>query len=223
MATILSIVIGGLITITTAMVVEYLRLPKLDLVIENPPLDREMEDPKRACRNLRLILRNMSLPWLLRFIQRSAALQCRGEISFHNLDDGQPVFVRTMPVRWVRSPEPIANQIVDTSGKVQFVIHDYTRVSTDSRIDVYPGEEEMLDVAVRFAGEPNCFGWNNEAYLHNWRNPNFLLMPGRYIAKVTITSSGRKCIGKFRLINNVEALKDFRLTELLPEDRKKRV
>ena len=128
-----------------------------------------------------------------------------------------------MPVRWVRSPEPIVNKIVDTNGKVQFYVQDYTRVGMESRIDVYPGDEEMLDVAVRFNGEEACFGWNNESYLHKWRNPDFQLKPGRYIVKAIITSSGRKCVGKFRLINNVQALKDFRLTELLPEDRKKRI
>jgi hypothetical protein len=34
-------------------------------------------------------------------------------------------------------------------------------------MDVYPGEEETLDVAVRFDDEADCYGWNNDAYFHN--------------------------------------------------------
>jgi len=217
MATALSIILGGLITILTAMGVEYLRLPVLSLAIEEPPLDLLGPDGKGKRRNLRLVLHNKSLP---EFLQRSAALQCRGEITFHNLD-GQVFFKKAMPIRWVSSPEPLANQIVDWQGNVQFHIRDFTRAAAESRIDVYPGENELLDVAVRFDGEPDCYGWNNDSYLYNWRNPSWKLPPGRYILKVVITSSGRKCVGKFRLINNVDNLAEFRLTNILPEDATK--
>jgi hypothetical protein len=218
MATALGIILGGIITILTAISVEYLRLPVLSLAIEEPPLDWLAPGGKGKRRNLRLILRNKSLPKLL---QRSAALQCRGEITFHNLD-GQGFFQKTMPIRWARSPEPLANQIVDLQGCVQFLIRDFTRAITESRIDVYPGEQELLDVAVRFDGETDCYGWNNDTYQYrDWRNPSWKLPSGRYLVKVVITSSGQKCVGKFRLINNVDGLADFCLTDILPEDRVK--
>lgn len=223
MATALSIIVGGIITILTAICVEALRRPVLNLVIEEPPFERPIIDgdgKEKKRRNLRLKLRNKPLPTIVRFMQRSAALQCRGEITFHNLD-GQLFFRRTMPVRWVKSPEPIANQILDRDGNVQFFIRDFARAATESRIDVYPGEEELLDVAIRFDCEPDCYGWNNDSYLYNWRNPDWKLPSERYLVKVVITSSGQKCVGKFRLINNVEGLADFCLTNLLPEDRTK--
>jgi len=141
MATALSIILGGVVTILTTMVVEQLRRPVLSLAIEEPPLDLPSPDGKGRRRNLRLILRNKSLA---KFLQRSAALQCRGEITFHNLD-GQPFFESPMSVRWVSSPEPIANQIIDLQGKVQFSILDFTRGSSESRIDVYPGEKELTE------------------------------------------------------------------------------
>jgi hypothetical protein len=218
MATALGIILGGLITILTAISVEYLRLPVLSLAIEEPPLDWPAPGGKGKRRNLRLILRNKSLP---KFLQRSAALQCRGEITFHNLD-GQAFFQKAMPIRWARSPEPLPNQIVDRQGQVQFYIRDFTRAITESRIDVYPGDQEKLDVAVRFDDEPDCYGWNNDTYQYSdWRNPNWKLPSGRYLVKVVVTSSGQKCVGKFRLINNVDDLAEFCLTDILPEDRKK--
>ena len=127
-----------------------------------------------------------------------------------------------MPVRWVGSPEPIANQIINPAdGTVQFVIRDFARAAAESRIDVYPGEEELLDVAIRFDGESECYGWNNDSYLYNWRNPNWRLLRVRCLVKVVITSSGQKCSDVFRLVNNVDSYTNFRLLPASAEDRAK--
>jgi hypothetical protein len=155
-------------------------------------------------------------------MQRSAALQCRGEVTFHHLDDGQDFFNRAMAVRWVSSPEPISSHIysVDDFTKPRYVIQDFSRGAAESRIDVYPGEEELLDVAVRFDDDPDCYGWNNDAYFHNFHNPSWRLPSGRYLVKVVITSSGQKCVGVFRLVN-AELWTDFRLLEAMAGDREK--
>ncbi len=71
----------------------------------------------------------------------------------------------------LQSDEPVYS-IVDTS-----------RLSMESRIDVYPGEEEILDVAVRIEGESDCYGWNNEAYPSYWRTKDWKLPPSRYLVK----------------------------------------
>jgi hypothetical protein len=215
----IAIICGGIITILTAIGVEYLRNPRLKLVIEDPPLDLPAPGGGGMRRNLRLVLRNEALPFGARWMQREAATQCRGEITFHHLNDGQDIFGRAMPVRWVNSPQPIANQIIGLDGAIQFYILDFARTADESRIDVYPGEEEKLDVAVRFHGEPDCYGWNNESYNNNWRTPRWRLPHGRYLAKVTITSSGKKCYGVFRIVNDVDNLSDFRLIEASPDDR----
>jgi hypothetical protein len=117
--------------------------------------------------------------------------------------DGQDFFGRAMPVRWASSPEPIADQIVSPEGKLHFLILDFSRAAGESRVDVYPDEEQILDVAVRFddADDKHCYGWNNEAYFCKFHNPNWKLPSGRYLVKVVITSSGQKCVGVFRLVN----------------------
>jgi len=217
----LGILGGGLITIATAIFIEYLRLPKLTLSIETPVLDM----PPR--RHLRLVLHNKPLPRGFRWILRSAALQCRGEITFHNLS-GQNLFDRAMAVRWASSPEPgqITGQIFDVVSQV--VGHNVVRnvryymadvAGIASTIDVYPGEQEVLDVAVRFEGESDCYGWNNESYFHNMRTEHWRLQRGTFLIKAVIASSGNKCVGKFRLISEVDALTGFRLTPLLAEDK----
>ncbi|HTT22859.1 MAG TPA: hypothetical protein VMG82_28270 [Candidatus Sulfotelmatobacter sp.] len=183
---IVSVVIGGLITILTAMGVEYLRRPRLHLIIEDPPLDVEYPagKPARNTRYLRLKLHNKELPRGARWMQRAAALQCRGEITFHHLDDGQDIFGRAMPVRWSNSPELVPSRIVNMSGVVQGQIIDVAKLTPEYRIDVYPGEEEILDVAVRHDADEDCYGNNNEQYFSSppWRNPRWKLSKGRYLA-----------------------------------------
>src|SRR6266536_3290350 len=221
---IIGVVIGGLITIVTAMCVEYLRTPQLYLFIEVPPCDVGYAPgkPARNSRYLRLKLRNRPLPRGAQWMQRSAALQCRGEITFHHLD-GQDIFGRAMPVRWSNSPEPVLSKIVDANGSVQGRIVDYAKLNPESRIDVYPGEEEIVDVAVRHDEDEDCYGANNEQYFSSppWRNPRWKLPKARYLVKVVITSSGQKCVGTFRLINDVDSRTDYRLENTTAEDRAK--
>ncbi len=125
-----------------------------------------------------------------------------------------------MPIRWANSPQPIANQICDLEGNPRFYIQDFVRAATASRVDVYPGEEQLLDVAARFDDESDCYGWNDESYLHLWRNPNWKLPTGRYLVKVVVTSSGQKCVAALRLINDVALRTDFRLLPVSAGDPK---
>jgi hypothetical protein len=104
---------------------------------------------------------------------------------------------------------------------MQARIFDFGRLAAESRDDVYPGDEALLDVAVRFENEAECYGWNNEAYFNKGRTPWWRLLRGRYLVKVVITSSGQKCIGIFRLVNDVDSWTDFRLLSATAEDRRK--
>ena len=175
--------------------------------------------PARNARYLRLKLSNEPLPPGARWMQRAAVLQCRGEVTFHHLNDGQDLFGRAMAVRWSNSPQPIASQVLDANGIAQFQILDFTRMAAESRVDVYPGEGEILDVAARFDDEADCYGWNNDAYFHNWRNPDWRLSRERYLVKVVITSSGQKCTGVFRLVNDADRRTDFRLLPATAADQ----
>jgi hypothetical protein len=51
-----------------------------------------------------------------------------------------------------------------------------------------------------------------------WRNPIWRVEFGRrYLVRVMVTSSGQKCVGVFRLVNDVER-SDFRLEDATAED-----
>lgn len=184
--------------------------------------------PTRKRSYVRVILTNKALGGP-RWMTRAPALQCRATITFHHLD-GQNIFGRAMEGRWAGSPEPAPldgfGQILhpgeaedDPHDQIRMKILDYMRLTLKSRIDVYPGESEELDVAVRLDDEEPCYGWNNETYFGDtpWRSPQWRLERGRYLVRITVVSSGQKCVGTFRLINDVVRT-DFRLEDARPED-----
>jgi hypothetical protein len=117
-----------------------------------------------------------------------------------------------MEGRWASSPEPVPIAIFDLHGVHQFNLVDLTRITLGSSVDVYPGEGELLDIANRPYDDDNCYGWNTETYFctPRGRNPNWKLVPERYLVKVVIRSSGQNCVDYFRLANDVSRT-DFRL------------
>jgi hypothetical protein len=212
--TILGVALGAVVAILITILVENLRKPKLQLGLD-PPTDVEYQNrPAQNVRFLSLELVNTPLPRWARWMSRSTALQCHGEITFHHLD-GQNVFGRAMTGRWSGSPEPVP--ISFRIGDQLVSISDPSRLTT--RIDVPPGETQHINVAARFDAEDKCYGWNNESYFSDpvWRNPDWRLNAGRYLVRVTIVSAGEKCVSLFRLINDVPR-HDFRIEKSLPND-----
>ena len=217
--TIIGSIIGAISAALITILVERLRKPKLDLRIAEPVESKYEDRPAKLKRAVRLQIENMPLPWWARWMSRSPALQCGGDISFHHLD-GQNVFGRSMIIRWPESPEPIPLRI--RLGNEEGVIVDPARIVLEQRKDVYPGKSELIDVACRFDQDQECYGWNNESYFSNplWKNPNWKLPKGRYLVKTKIAFAGSSLIGIFRLVNDV-GIRDFRLEKALPSDFEK--
>ncbi len=208
--------LGATIAILVTISVEYLRRPKLELSIGSIE-DQEYDNrPAKRKRALRLKLENHPLPRWASWMSRNSAMQCGGNITFHHLD-GQNVFGRAMTIRWPESPEPLPLAF-ELEGKKGTII-DPSIITLEQRMDIYPGEAELIDVACRFDDEEECYGWNNESYFSDprWRNPDWKLEKGRYLVNIIIRSSGQKCTELFRLVGDV-GINDFRLEKALKED-----
>jgi hypothetical protein len=211
----LLLILGGLITIAVAMVIEYLRRPKLTISIAKPDEFSQFSIAPTPGRSLKLIVRNEPLSWML----RSPVLQARGSIIFR-CPDGRDFFGRTMEARWAGTPEPIPPQLIGPGDQI-FQIVDFARFTSGTRIDIYPGEQEKLDVVARLEPDQECYGWNNETYFPpsvNGKNPNWRLPTGRYLVEATIRSSGQTKTASFQLINEGD-LQNFRLEPLMEERR----
>jgi hypothetical protein len=214
--------IGGIISILITIWVEWLRKPRLEFAISaNLDLDLGSKSPAQQGQFPLLVLHNKSLPKLLRWLQRNAAMQCRGLISFYHLD-GQKIFAHPMLMRWSASPEPLPMQgfLYDGAKVKKMEIFDLSKYSLEEYTDVYPGESPTIDIAAKFDDDKECFGWNNEAYFSKpkWRNPSYKLDEGVYLIKVEVISSGEKCMKLFRLINE-GTRKDFRIEPAQKKDQ----
>ncbi len=199
----MQVVLGGLITIAVAILVEYLRRPALLLELD-APIDRPYSDahPAQNARFVRVRVHNRALPWPFRWMARNAASFCTATVSFHHLD-GQNVFGRQMAGRWSGSPEPVPSPFV--LGNQQGMLWDIGRLSAPQRMDIPVGTAEPVDVAGKFDDDDDCYGWNNETYFSNphWRNPAWRLPHGRYLLHVVVRSQGETAEGTFRLANDV--------------------
>jgi hypothetical protein len=204
--------LGALIAIGTTILIEWLRKPRLRIELSVPVDNEYIDRQAKKARFLYLPLINVPLPWLIKWMMRDTALQCHGTISFFHLD-GQKVFTEEMEIRWSDTPEPMPAFLVMDEKRYPIL----SNFSFVTRVDICPGEHERFDVAAKFDNEEYCYGWSNETYFKGWRNPDWKLIPGRYLVWVTIISSGQKCEGLYRLLNDVSR-RDFRLEDPLPED-----
>jgi hypothetical protein len=204
-------VFGLVGSIGVTIFTEKLRSPDLSLSIAQPATQPyQPPAPVTSMTSLHVNLHNAHLPPCAGWLVRAPALQCRGQVWFYYLN-GQAVFEDVMPGRWASFPERILNPIFDKHGHFVARMRDEAWFSRESRVDVYPGECEGLDIAMRADDDAECYGWNDDSYRYDWRNPNRRLDPGCYLVKVVITSSGQRCEGFFHLKNDGSRA-EFQLT-----------
>jgi hypothetical protein len=210
---VIGVVTGGIISIVITIVVESMRRPQLRLSTLDP-FDFEL------LRSLRLTVKNEDLPRCARWMMRAPASQCHGKITFHHRDTGHDVFARQMQTRWASQPEPTPLILAMPDG-IQLRIWDFARLSFGVHADIAPAEAEVLDVAVRFKNEDDCYGWNNETYsIADKHNPKWKLGRGQYLVRVTMVSSGLIFSEIFRLVNDV-GQQDFRLEKATQEEKQR--
>lgn len=210
MSIFVDIPIETVISVASILIVlwfESKRKPKLRFSI-GEMAEIEPNDPRglQPAKLPHVYVYNESMPrWLSRAFDRNPALACRGEISFHNLD-GQNLFSRPMPVRWANNPEPL----VQDPKTGQFTGIDWDKMRVGPLWDIPPGNDPgILNVVYRAKTDPECYGYNNDSYLHNWRNPEWKLDPGQYLAKIVIRTGGQTFTETVQIMNL--GYDDFRL------------
>jgi hypothetical protein len=213
----LGAIVGGIVTIGVVIWTERLRSPTVQLALGDSITILPRGPFQHHWRSLRVAVSNEGLPWWANWwMSRLPAQQCRAQIFFLRLD-GTPFLQGAMVARWAGgSPEPQVAHIQTPDGTVPILTNQQELKNT---VDIYPGDTEQLDVAIRVDQEDHAYGWNNETYFYpNWRNLNRQLNHERYLIRVIVASSGRKCTGYFR-IDNDGPFASFDLTELTPAQR----
>lgn len=130
---------------------------------------------------------NQPFPWLLKWIPRYAAENCRAQVYFSKVGDEKKNF--SMLGRWSSTPE-LAHISSDPALKVLY----------PDPVTIPVSGSELMDIVAKFENEGDAWGWNNAAYFNNWRTPIYKLERGKYRVKVTVsTQNGSSFVGNFEL------------------------
>ena len=70
------------------------------------------------------------------------------------------------------------------------------------KVDIHSHEDEYIALAVKYEGQPECYIFSNESYLHHaWSNPAWRLNSGKYRVLITVLYE-RGCVQRaFALAN----------------------
>jgi len=199
--------LASIIGVLTVLWIDRQRRPRLRMTVGIPgTIDKAdpLKRPVTTFLHVRVENQKTNFPVSL-FYDAEMALSCAAWLTFHHLD-GHRVFDREIVARWTETPEPSFRPITH-DGKVAVMLS-----GVKNSVDIPTGEYANLDVAVRMLGERECYGWNNESYLHNWRHPDWKLKRGRYLVNVRVRSGGREFKDVFLLVNDVPH-RDFRLEQ----------
>jgi len=204
MNTLVQTLIGFLLGFSGALVLERNRKPRLSLKIL-PALDHK--NPT-AFRTVAVVLRNAKpgcfTAW---FTHREAAVGASAQIRFL-CEDGREYLSKAIPGRWAGSPQP--PEVALANG----LVTPYALLTLGYK-EIFPGNDEQIDIAARFPGEDQCYGFTNLSYFQNpWgKHQDFKLEKGRYIVEVQVSHTGGTLTRRFLLRNDVPH-SEFKLEEV---------
>lgn len=130
----------------------------------------------------RVAVINHKMPFLLKWLVRQTAENCRAILNIKGIDN-QTSF--SFKGRWSSTPElPFLKD------------NAILRLFEPDPVTILAGEREFLDVIAKYEHDKEAYGWNNESYYHNWRNPNYKLERGKYKVKITINTQNGTSVTK---------------------------
>jgi len=229
----MEVVVGAFISIWVTMLVEAIQKPDLEIELWQAGHPQKIPFGGRPGHVLHLQAVNKPLPRVVKWcpLQRSAATEASGTITFRGPEAKAVQDRSNMPVRWANSKQLERLIKVRRSNEDEFVgvqILDPERLSLTRSI--MPGHREgekdgvndgVFSVALELEKDPSYYGVTNESYYYKWQPPGWKLALGKYLIDVKITASNASCEGVFRLILEGISSKDIRLSEATEEEKSK--
>lgn len=192
----MSLIIGFVLGIVGTIIYEHATEPLIEIALDERPvtLGESPGVPPFAFYHLRI----RNLPAKLPFASRKPAWSSKATIEVFDMY-GTRVITDPVYARWPSQPEPLAPSVV---GNQAVNLPDFARLMNARKVDVHSHEEEYISLAVKFDGQPECYIFSNESYLHQaWSNPTWRLNSGTYRVLVTVFY-GRGCARRaFSLVN----------------------
>ena len=162
--------VGSIPALLFALWVERQRMPKLKILAsEEANADNTYQTPNahagQRWKFFRVLVENKPFLFPFSWIPRQTAENCRAKIEFSKIGTEYSSF--SMSGRWASTPE-IPHVPNDAILKLLY----------PDPVTIPVGEKEYLDVITKYEKDAEAYGWNNEAYFHNWRTPNYKLERG---------------------------------------------
>jgi hypothetical protein len=185
--------IGSIPALLFALWIEKQRLPRLEIIAsEEANADNTYKEPNphagERWKFFRVLVKNKPFIFPFHWIPRQTAENCRAKIEFSKVGTEKQGF--SMIGRWASTPElpHVPNDIV-------------LKLLHPDPVTIPVHEKEFLDVITKHESDKEAYGWNNEAYLHNWKTPSYKLERGKYLVKISIeTQNGKTFSQKFELL-----------------------
>lgn len=165
--------------ISIVLLIERFRLPKIEIVVSedaNDDVTYHSGHPRsnQRWKFFRVWVKNKPMPKWLRWLVRETAENCRAIISIDGMNNQIRIVYKA---RWASTPE------------IPSILHEAgVKITHPDPVSMTAGEKEPLDIIAKYEKDSEAYGWNNESYFHNWRNPNYKLDPGQYRVKITVDS-----------------------------------
>lgn len=184
--------IGVITALLSALWIEKQRMPKLEIIAsEKANADNTYQSSHvhagERWKFFRVLVRNKPFISPLYWIPRQTAENCRAKIEFSKIGSKHQNF--SIVGRWASTPE------------LSYIPNDaILKLLHPDPVTIPVNEKEFLDIITKHESDKEAYGWNNEAYLHNWRTPDYKLEKGKYLIKINIsTQNGITFSDKFEL------------------------
>jgi len=201
--------LGVLASAIAAIILDRGARPRLTILEDNGGRAQGQNpgDPPHEFFHVRI--RNLRAKWPLAGRRPAWSSQATLEIL---TEDGRQTILGPIPARWSSQPEPILR--VGVGGAVA-QIPDVARMLAGRRIDVHNHEDQLLCVALKYQGAPECHLFTNESYASpRGQNPAWALQPGRHRLRVTVYYERGRQRSDFWIRNNGASRDDVHVETL---------
>lgn len=190
----IGIVLGWVLT----RIMEMFRKPRISF---EPSNDSEFTRGNKKFKFINVTVKNAKQNLVKKFFFGNSSLNnARVRLVFK--DYTANIEILKLNGRWASTKEPVDY----VSG--QPLIPEILIPSRDS---VPPGEDATVSVAIKEFGEDSFFAFNNDSYLHNWKNPDYELQDDKYWLEIHLLADGDEYIGKFLFSNPSKSLRNFKI------------
>jgi len=180
---ILGFIFGIIASAIATLMIDYGTKPLLKIFQDDSPIRAQGQNPNHPPHEFyHLKVSNVSARWPLP--GRRPAWACKATIEVFDINGTTRVIPEIIIARWPSQPEPLLPTF--NSGHVTNIL-DPARVLMAQRYDVHNHDNPLLDIAIKYEGNQDCYIFSNESYLYQmWQNPNWRLNNGTYKLKIIL-------------------------------------